>query len=223
MFLSHLTQSSKRKLAGGLLATTLALTGGVAVVGAANGTASPPAKTTTSRCADMTNRLASNLGIDVAKLQTAEKATLNQAIDARLAANTITSQQAQVAHDKVNSSADVCTLKDGTQTGKGAKTEKRGDATLRKDELLAVAKQLNISEQQLTQDLKGGKSLADEAAAHNVKLDDLKATLRATLKTDLDKAVADKKIDQAKEDKALAAFDKHADTLINRHHGTKTK
>ncbi len=217
MLLSHLTQSSKRKLAGGLLATTLALTGGVAVVGAANGAASPTAKTTTSRCADMTNRLASNLGIDMAKLQTAEKATINQAIDARLAANTITPQQAQAAHDKVNSSADVCTLKDGTQTGKHA------TGALRKDELLAVAKQLNISEQQLTQDLKGGKSLADEAAAHNVKTDDLKATLRATLKTDLDKAVANKKIDQAKEDKALAAFDKHADTLINRHHGTKTK
>ena len=31
-------QSGKRKLAGGLLATTLALTGGVAIVGAANGT-----------------------------------------------------------------------------------------------------------------------------------------------------------------------------------------
>ncbi len=217
MLLSHLTQSGKRKLAGGLLATTLALTGGVAIVGAANGAASPTARTTTSSCAETTNRLASNLGIDVAKLQTAEKTTLNQVIDARLAANTITAQQAQAAHDKVNTSADVCTLKDGAQ---GSKHEA---SALRKDESQAVAKQLNISEQQLMQDLKAGKSLADEATAHNVKIDDLKATLRATLKTDLDKKVASKKIDQAKEDKALAAFDKNADTLINRHFGTKTK
>lgn len=218
MLLSHLTQSGKRKLAGGLLATTLALTGGVAIVGAANGAASPAARTTTtSSCADFTNRLASNLGIDVAKLQTAEKTTLNQAIDARLAANKITAQQAQAAHDKVNSSANICTLKDG------AKDTKHGASALRQDESQAVAKQLNISEQQLMQDLKGGKSLADEATAHNVKVDDLKATLRATLKTDLDKKVASKKIDQAREDKALAAFDKNADTLINRHFGQKTK
>ncbi len=153
MFLSHLTQSGKRKLAGGLLATTLALTGGVAVVGAAND-ASPTAQTTTSQ---------------------------------------------------------------------GAKGTKHADGAFRKDEWQAVAKQLNISEKQLKQDLKGGKSLADEAAAHNVTVTDLKTTLRTTLKTDLDKAVAARKIDQAKEDTALAAFDKHVDTLINRHHGAKTK
>ncbi len=218
MVLSHLTQSSKRKLAGGLLATTLALTGGVAVVGAANGAASPTAKTTTtSRCTDTTNRLAGNLGIDVAKLQAAEKTTLNQGIDARLAAGKITAQQAQAAHDKVNSSANVCTIKDG------ANRTKHAVGTIREDELQAAAKQFTITDQQLKQDLKSGKSLADEATAHNVTTDNLKATLRATLKTDLDKAVASKKIDQAKEDKALATFDADADTLINRHFGQKAK
>lgn len=218
MHLSHLTQSGKRKFVGGLLATTLALTGGVAIVGAANGTPGPMASTSeASRCVDFTNRLAGNLGIDVAKLQAAEKATLNQAIDARLAANTITPQQAQAAHDKVNGSADVCMLK------LGAKAGKRAAGALRKDELQAAAKQFNITDQQLKQDLKSGKSLADEAAAHNVKTDDLKATLRATLKTDLDKAVANKKIDQAKEDKILAAFDAHVDALLNRHFGQKAK
>ncbi len=215
MVLSHLTQSGKRKLAGGLLATTLALTGGVAVVGAATGAPSAAHTQATSRCTDTTNRLASNLGIDVGKLQTAEKATLNQAIDARLAANKITPQQAQTAHDKVNGSADVCTLKASAHTGK------RAVGALRRDELQAAAKQFNITDQQLKQDLKSGKSLADEAAAHNVKTDDLKATLRATLKTDLDKAVASKKIDQAKEDKILAAFDAHADARINHHVGQK--
>lgn len=213
MHLSSLTQSGKRKLAGGLLATTLALTGGVAIVGAANGTPNPAKNTTAaSRCTDITNRLASNLGIDVGKLQAAEKTTLNQAIDARLAANTITPQQAQTAHDKVNNSADICTLKAGM---KGA--GKQAVGALRKSELQAAAKEFGITEQQLAQDLKSGKSLTDEATAHNVKVDDLKATLRATLKVDLDKAVAAKKIDQAKEDKVLAAFDAHVDTLLNRH------
>jgi hypothetical protein len=214
MDFSSLTQSGKRKLAGGLLATTLALTGGVAIVGAANGTPNPANTAATSRCTTITNSLASNLGIDVGKLQTAEKATLNQAIDARLAANKITPQQAQTAHDKVNNSADVCTLKVGA---KGA--GKHAAGALRKSELQAAAKQFGITEQQLRQDLKSGKSLTDEATAHNVKIDDLKATLRATLKADLDKAVAAKKIDQAKEDKALAAFDAHVDALLNRHAG----
>jgi hypothetical protein len=224
MQLAHLTQSGKRKLAGGLLATTLAVTGGIAIVGAQTATPTPAANTAakmagTSACTDITNRLATNLGIDVGKLQTAEKATINQTIDARLAANKITPQQAQAAHDKVNASADVCTLKIGAKGAAG----KHAKGALRKDELQAAAKEFNITEQQLTQDLKGGKSLADEAAAHNVKTDDLKATLRATLKADLDKAVAAKTIDQAKEDKALAAFDAHADTLINRHAGQKAK
>src|SRR5438045_3528013 len=94
---------------------------------------------------------------------------------------------------------------------------------LRKDELQAAAMQFGITDTQLKQDLKSGKSLADEAAAHNVTTTDLKTTLRATLKADLDKAVANKTITQAKEDKALAAFDARADTLINRHRGQKTK
>jgi hypothetical protein len=228
MQLAHLTQSGKRKLAGGLLATTLALTGGIAIVGAQTATPTPAANTAvkmagTSACTDITNRLATNLGIDVGKLQTAEKATINQTIDARLAANKITPQQAQAAHDKVNSSADVCTLKVGAKGAAGKGAGKHAKGMLRKDELQAAAKEFNIIEQQLTQDLKSGKSLADEAAAHNVKTDDLKATLRATLKADLDKAVASKAIDQAKEDKALAAFDAHADALISRHAGQKAK
>ncbi len=224
MRLAHLTQSGKRKLAGGLLITTLALTGGIAVVGAQTAAPTTATKTAgTSACTAITNQLASHLGIDVGKLQTAEKAAINQAIDARLAANTITPQQAQTAHDKVNSSADVCTLKIGAKGAAGKGAGKHAKGTLRKDELQAAATEFTITEQQLTQDLKGGKSLADEAAAHNVKTDDLKATLRATLKTDLDKAVAAKTIDQAKEDKALAAFDAHADALLNRHAGQKAK
>lgn len=219
MHLVRLTQSGKRKLAGGLLATTLALTGGIAIVGAQTTTPMTAANTAhASACTAITNQLATNLGIDVAKLQAAEKATVNQAIDARLAANKITAQQAQVEHDKVNASADVCTLKVGAKGAAGT----RAKGTVRKDELQAAAKQLGITDQQLTQDLKSGKSLADEAAAHNIKTDDLKATLRATLKADLDKAIAAKTIDQAKEDKALAAFDAHADTLFNRHAGQKT-
>jgi len=217
MHLSHLTQSGKRKIAGGLLATTLALTGGIAVVGAANGTTPTTKAATTTRCTDFTNRLASNLGVDVAKLQAAEKATLNQAIDARLAANKITAPQAQAAHDRVDASTNLCTLRLGARAGKHAV------GRLRKEELQAAAKQFGITEHQLMQDLKSGKSLADEAAAHHVKTSDLKATLRATLKAQLDKAVANKKIDQAKEDKALAAFDAHVDALINRHFGQKVK
>ncbi len=120
MHLAHLTQSGKRKLIGGLLASALALTGGIAIVDAANGTASPAKNTAgAAGCTAFTNGLASNLGIDVAKLQTAEKATINQAIDARLAANTITPQQAQAAHDKVNASTDVCKLKVGAKGAAG--------------------------------------------------------------------------------------------------------
>ncbi|HEU5330412.1 MAG TPA: hypothetical protein VFU78_20135, partial [Thermomicrobiales bacterium] len=65
------------------------------------------------------------------------------------------------------------------------------------------------------------QSLAQIAAAHSVSADQLKATMRTALQTDLDQAVKNGKITQDQENKALAAFDQHIDTIINRQHQPK--
>ena len=86
-------------------------------------------------------------------------------------------------------------------------------------ELQAVAQKFGMSEQDLVKALRDGNSLATLAQQRNVSRDDLKATMRGALKTQLDQAVANKKIDQSQEDKALAKFDANADKLIDRQWG----
>jgi hypothetical protein len=217
--------STRTKVAAGVLAATLTLGGGAAVVGAQAlaGTGSPAAGTPTTsqpatqnRCTVFNDTLAQNLGISPAALASAEKTTLNQLIDARQQAGKITADQAQKLHDKVNNSNGAC----------GAVARARTKARIavgavRKSELQAVANEFKLSAQDLAQQLKGGQSLAQIAAAHNVSTDQLKATMRTALQTDLDQEVKNGTITQDQENKALAAFDQHIDTIISRHHQPK--
>ena len=108
----------------------------------------------------------------------------------------------------------------GAHTTHAGNTERH---MIRVDERQVIAQKLGISTKQLHQDLKGGMTLAQEAQAHNVSRDDLKATIRGALKTDLDKEVVAKTITQAKEDKALARFDLNADKLLDHVAGQHTK
>ncbi|HET8632014.1 MAG TPA: hypothetical protein VFL91_31695 [Thermomicrobiales bacterium] len=233
MDLRAIARIGKLKLAGGALAATLALGGGAALVAAAPGSvgvapgavaaasgtpaAATPTTAKTSACAREQQLLAQNLGIGVDALQSAEKTTLNQLIDQRLAAKKITPAQAQTLHDRVNNAKQVC-----ANLGAAHPAKRRAAlGKVRRDELSAVAQKFQMTEQQLVTDLRTGKTLAQEAQAHNVSTDDLKATMRGALKTDLDQAVANKMITADQENKALAAFDKHADTLINRQWGPK--
>ncbi|MGN6697920.1 MAG: hypothetical protein ACTHMR_07170 [Thermomicrobiales bacterium] len=217
--------STRTKVAAGVLAATLTLGGGAAVVGAqalagpgtpAAGTPTTSQPATQNRCTVFNARLAQNLGISPAALVSAEKTTLNQLIDARQQAGKITAAQAQKLHDRVNNSKGACGI------GARARTKARAAVgAVRKSELQAVAAELKISPQDLAQQLQGGQSLAQIAAAHNASADQLKATMRTALQTDLDQAVKNGKITQDQENKALAAFDQHIDTIINRQHQPK--
>jgi hypothetical protein len=170
----------------------------------------PNAATRQATCQQYQTQLAQNLNITLPTLQAAQKQTKNQAIDARLAAGKITAAQAQQAHDRINAGTGSCTMPTGNGAGRAALVR------IGKTELTAVAQLLQMDEKTLVQDLRGGKSLAQEANAHNVSTDTLKATMRTALKTDLDAQVKNGKITQEQEDKALAAFDARVDTLINR-------
>jgi len=202
------------KIGAGILAATLTLGGGSALAASAQGAitakTAPNAAARQAACQQYQAQLAQNLKITLPQLQDAQKQTKNQAIDARLAAGTITATQAQQAHDRVNAGTGACSTTPGTGAGRAALVQ------IGKGELTAVAQLLKIDEKTLVQELRGGKSLAQEATAHNVGTDTLKTTMRAALKTDLDTRVQSKKITQAQEDKALAAFDARVDTLINR-------
>lgn len=189
----------------GVLAGALTLGGGGAAV-AANQLSAPGGADRQARCEAFQQRFAQNLGITTQKLQDTRKQTAIQLIDERLAAGTITAEQAQRARDRVNAGQGACAW-----IGQRAAAK----ATVGRAELRAVAQKLGITERELVREVRGGKSLAQVAQAHDVSRDQLKATMRDTFKTELGRAVAAGKLTQDRADKALAAFDARLDTIID--------
>lgn len=80
----------------------------------------------------------------------------------------------------------------------------------------AAAKYLGLTDAQLRAQLQSGKSLADVAKARNKPLDGLKSAIEAAVKTDLDKAVAGKRLTQAQEDRILSDLHGRLDEIVNR-------
>lgn len=201
------------KIGIGLLAGTLTLGTGGAV--AANHLGVPgTGADRQARCETFQARFAQNLGITVDKLRDTRKQTALQLIDEAEQAGKITPEQAQKAEARVNASQGAC-----AKAGEGATVK----AQVTKVELQAVAQQLGITERELVQEVRGGKSLAQVAGEHNVSRDQLKATMHDAFKGELDKAVTNSKITQAQADKALAQFDAKLDTIIDRVGGQKSK
>ena len=71
-----------------------------------------------------------------------------------------------------------------------------------------------LSNAQVVEQLKAGKSLAQIAQDKGKSADTIIATVRTELKQRLDKAVTNNRLTQAKADEALANFDKNAPTVM---------
>lgn len=201
------------KIGAGVLATILMLGGGTAVATAAHpATSAATNPNRQANCQDYQTKFAQNLNLTAQQLQDTRKKTANQVIDDRLAAGQITPAQAQTARNRVNNSTGACTTA-GTRTGAG---KHQAIAQVRKVELQAVAKKVGLSKQDLVKELRGGRSLAQVAQAHNVSRDDLKATMRSALKSTLDQEVQAGRVTQPQADEALAGFDTRVDKVIDR-------
>lgn len=207
-----ITSRGKLKVAGGLLALTVGVGAGGAVA-YADGPGSTPAAQKPNLAAE----LATQLNVSPEQFLAAEKAVMLRRIDARVAAGTMTVAQAQQAKDRINAASNI-----RLSFGAGHERHHRdaARAVVRRDTIQAVATKLGITPQALVTEVRSGKSLAQVAQAHNVTRDELKATMRAALKADLDKAVAAGKLTQAREDEMLAKFDQHVDKLIDHQRGS---
>src|SRR4051812_15639716 len=82
-------------------------------------------------------------------------------------------------------------------------------------DLDAAAKYLGLTERQLFDQLRDGKSLADVANARNKPVDGLKAAIKSALSDRLDQAVKDKKLTDAQRTKILADLDQRLDDMVN--------
>jgi hypothetical protein len=79
-----------------------------------------------------------------------------------------------------------------------------------------AAKYLGLTDAQLRTRLMSGKSLADVAAAQHKDVSGLKSAIEAAVKSRLDKAVADKRLTQAQEDKIVADLHGRLGDIVNR-------
>jgi hypothetical protein len=80
----------------------------------------------------------------------------------------------------------------------------------------AAAKYLGLTDAELRARLRSGKSLAQIAAAQKKPVGGLKSAIEASVKKDLDQAVADKRITQAQEDHILSELHGRLDEIVNR-------
>jgi hypothetical protein len=163
-------------------------------------------------CADFRRAFAANLGVDEAALASAAKAAAISAIDAAVADGAMT----KVAGDRLTarikaSTGDGCALLAGrlgaAKKAVGAAGAKAGLGIV-KNGLTASAKALGLTPAELGARLRGGETLKDVATATGTSYEAVSAAVLASVKADLDAAVAAGTIRQAREDRVLERLTK---------------
>jgi hypothetical protein len=191
---------------------------------AAGGGAAVAATTSGSSPNDFLDSVARHLGISRQKLDEATKAAAIDQVDAQLKAGQITQAQADELKKRIQS-GDVPPLAalrgpgGPGGPGFGFGFGLRGGPGLLKagigDSLAAAAKYLGLSESALRDQLRSGKSLADVAKAQSKDLDGLKDAILAAAKSDIDKAVSDKKLTQTQADEIYNRLKDRIDDVVN--------
>jgi hypothetical protein len=200
---------SKRAIAIGAAALVVAGGGGAAV--AATGSGSSPN--------DFLDSVARHLGISRQKLDDATKAAAIDQVDAQLKAGQITQAQADELKKRIQD-GDIPPLAGLRGRGLGfGLGGPGGPGPLLKtgisDSLAAAAKYLGLSESDLRDKLSDGQSLADVAKAQGKDVDGLEQAILAAAKSDLDKAVSDKKLTQSQADDVYNRLKDNIDDMVN--------
>jgi predicted XRE-type DNA-binding protein len=200
---------SKRAIA--IAAATVVAAGGAgaAVAATSNGT----------RPSDFLDSVARHLGVSRQKLDDATKAAAIDQVNADLAAGRITKSQADELKKRIEA-GDVPALGYGRfgGGGPGIPPIAGGPGFIKPfidDGIAAAAKYLGLSESDLRTELGNGQSLADVAKAQNKDVSGLEDAIVAATKTQLDKAVADKKLTQSQADQALSSLKSRVDDIVN--------
>jgi hypothetical protein len=203
---------SKRAIAIGAAALVVAGGGGAAAVAATGGGSSPN---------DFLDSVARHLGISRQKLDDATKAAAIDQVDAQLKAGQITQAQADELKKRIQD-GDIPPLGalrgGGPGFGFGLGVPGAPGGLLKmgiSDSLAAAAKYLGLSESALRDQLNDGKSLADVAKAQSKDVNGLKDAILAAAKSDLDKAVSDKKLTQSQADDVYSRLKDRIDDMVN--------
>ncbi len=193
----------KRKLAiGGAVVAAASLAGGAYAASSS---------TTYPRQAFL-NDVAKRLNVSPTELSSALKGAYQDQLDAAVKAGKLTQAQANAIKQRIaqRKGASVGPLGFGHRGVFGPR------AGIRAGLVGGAAKYLGLTDAQLIAQLRSGKSLAEIASAQHKPLPGLGSTLKADLKTRLDKAVSAKVLTSGQEQKILSRLDQRLNTLVNR-------
>ncbi|MPZ49817.1 MAG: hypothetical protein GEU75_11085 [Dehalococcoidia bacterium] len=161
--------------------------------------------------------LAGKLGVSVEILKAAQKAAFEQAINEAVAAGRLTEQQGERLKSRAGDRGFP-----GFGRGPGmAKAAGKGIIEALRTALSAAAEVIGISEDELKQELRSGKSVAEIAAANGVERDDLEEELTDALKAAIAAAQADGKITAEQAARLTNALEEHIDKAIDHKGGLK--
>lgn len=206
----------KSAMLGALAATAIIAAGAIGITRLASaqepGTDSTPtASATDTGKVTFLDRVAEKLGISTDQLRQAMQGAANDAVDEALASGRITQEQADKAHERIDS-------------GKGLRGffERRNDRREHRRDIVrhaiveSSATALNISADDLRAELQAGKSIADVAAEKGVSLDTVKAQITSDAQARLDEAVANGKITQERADQAMTKLTENLDEILSK-------
>lgn len=173
---------------------------------AAPSAAAPAAGTKAAEyCADFRKAFAADLGVDESALAPAAKKAALSTIDAAVAAGEMTKAAGDRFKARIEAAdADGCALLAGRIGRIGAAGPAGAALGVAKDGRIAAAKALAMTPAELGAQLRGGKTLKDVATAKGVPYETVSAAVVASVKSDLDAAVAAGTIKQARADRILA-------------------
>jgi hypothetical protein len=223
--------SAKRKLVAGAAGlAVLAGSGGAYAAGQTGSTA--PKQTPADRAAEQKaflDDVAKRLNVTPEQLDAALKGAAEARIDAAVAAGKLTKEQGEAAKKRLSSGAPLIRGLGPIAGGHGPKAPggpgRGGPGPGRGGGhgfgfgfggAEGAADYLGITEEQLREQLRDGKSLADIANATNGKsVEGLKAAIKADTTKRLDEAVKDGHLTQAQRDKIAADLDTRIDAIVN--------
>jgi hypothetical protein len=154
---------------------------------------------------------AKRLDVETSELRDALAKAEDAQLDADVKAGRLTQEQADAIKRHRTQEGTVLGGGPGKPHGSGMRFEHRGGPGIKgPDELTgAAAKALGLSEDELFQRLRDGKTLEEIAKAEGKSLDDVKAAMKTAMKAQLGEAVKAGKLTQAQADEIVKRSTEH--------------
>lgn len=185
-----------------------ALIGGTVISSAMAAPAVDPAAPAADRepseyCQTFRAAFASNLGVSEDQMVAAAKAAIATTVDAAVADGKLTAAAGGRIKERVAAAeGDGCRILGGWRAAVG-----RAVVGVARDGLTAAADAMDMTPAELRTALRDGSTLKDVAAAEGVPYETVTAAVVAAVKADLDAAVTDGRITQARADRILARLE----------------